>query len=50
MSWWRGFVSLLRRIDFALQQTLRMTLLKGQWHFLRLLGIGAAGMNGWGRA
>jgi hypothetical protein len=33
--------------DFALQQTLLTTLLKGQWHFPRLLCIGAAGMNGW---
>jgi hypothetical protein len=46
----QGFLSLTRRIVFALQQMLLTTLLKGQWHFLRLLCNGAAGMNGWGRA
>jgi hypothetical protein len=32
---------------FALQQRLKQPLLKGQWHFIRLLCIGAAGMQGW---
>jgi hypothetical protein len=41
------FLPLARRIYFALQQTLLTPLLKGQWHFLRLLCIGAASMNGW---
>jgi hypothetical protein len=43
-----GVASLVRRIDFALQQTLLTILLKGQWHFLLLLCIGAAGKKMFG--